>query len=198
MTSSVRPIFAALTNKNNDNMKLRLSIALIFIAALTRLVPHPDNFTPIGAMALFGAAYFSRQVLTLAIPFIALFASDLILNNVFPKYAPEFTLITSWWIYAAFGAVMLAGWLLLRQKVSPVRVIAGSLIASMLFFLITNFSVWVESGMYPKTSAGLMACYAAGLPFLKNTVWGDLFFSAALFGTYEWSSRRSFRVMEGH
>jgi hypothetical protein len=172
-------------------MKLPFAIALVFIAALTRLLPHPDNFTPIGAMALFGAAYFSRQMLTLAVPFIALFISDLVLNNViYRQYFPEFTLITSWWIYAAFGLVMLAGWLLLRQKVSPARVISASLFASAIFFIVTNFSVWLEGTMYPKTAAGLMACYTAGLPFLKNTVLGDLFFSGVMFGTYEWALRR--------
>lgn len=168
-------------------MKLRLSIALVFLAALMRLLPHPDNFTPISAMALFGAAYFSRQTLTLAIPFIALFLSDLVLNNViYRQFYPEFTLITSWWIYAAFGIVMLAGWLILRQKTSPGRIVAASLGASLIFFLVTNFSVWLAGTMYPKTMAGLMTCYAAGLPFLKNTVLGDLFFSAVMFGTYKW------------
>lgn len=172
-------------------MKLRLSIALVFLAALTRLLPHPDNFTPIGAMALFGAAYFNRHALTLAVPFIALFVSDLVLNNViYRQYYPAFTLITSWWIYAAFGLVMLAGWLLLRQKVTLSRVAIASLTASAIFFLVTNFSVWLESTMYPKTVAGLMACYTAGLPFLRNTVLGDLFFSAVLFGTYQWAARK--------
>lgn len=178
-------------NKDSDIMKLKLSIALIFLAALTRLLPHPDNFTPIGAMALFGAAYFSRQALTLTVPFIALFLSDLVLNNlIYRQYYPEFTLITSWWIYTAFGLVMLAGWLLLRQKISPARVVAASLSASALFFLVTNFSVWAEGIMYPKTPAGLLACYTAGLPFLKNTIMGDLFFSAVMFGAYEWMSNR--------
>ena len=173
-------------------MKLRLSIALIFIAALTRLLPHPDNFTPIGAMALFGAASLHRRTIALAVPFLALFLSDLILNNVvYRQYYPEFTLITSWWIYAAFAVVMLLGWLLLRKKASPLGILSASLLASLAFFLITNFSVWLESGMYPKTMAGLLACYTAGLPFLKNTVLGDLFFSAVLFGAFQWSARRS-------
>ena len=172
-------------------MKLSLSIALVFLAALTRLLPHPDNFTPLSAMALFGAAYFSRQVLTLAVPFIALFVSDLILNNViYSQYYTGFTLITSWWIYAAFGAVMLLGWLLLRKQVTPVRVVTASLIASVVFFLISNLSTWAETTLYPKTVYGLMACYTAGLPFLKNTVFGDLFFSAVLFGVYEWMTRK--------
>lgn len=175
-------------------MKLRLSIALIFLAALTRLLPHPDNFTPIGAMALFGAASLNRQVLALAVPFLALFMSDLILNNVvYRQYYPEFTLITSWWIYAAFALVMLLGWLLLRRKATPLRILSASLLASLAFFLVTNFSVWLESGMYPKTPAGLLTCYTAGLPFLKNTVLGDLFFSAVLFGIHQWSVRKSWK-----
>lgn len=173
-------------------MKLRLAIAFVFAAALTRLLPHPDNFTPIGAMALFGAAYFNRQALTLAIPFVALFVSDLILNNVvYRQYYPEFTLITSWWIYAAFGLVMLSGRLLLRTSVTPGRVVAAALVSSLLFFLVTNFSVWAETTMYPKSFNGLLACYTAGLPFLKNTIMGDLFFSAVLFGTYEFVTRHS-------
>jgi hypothetical protein len=182
--------------KNSDKMNIRFAIALILLAALTRLglnlLPYPPhNFSPIAAMGLFGAAYFSRQALTMAVPFLALFFSDLVLNNViYSQYYTGFTLITSWWIYAAFGLVMLAGWLLLRKKVSPIGVLSASLTASAIFFLVTNFSVWLESAMYPKTLAGLMACYTAGLPFLKNTVWGDLFFSTVLFGTYEWMTRK--------
>lgn len=168
-------------------MKLRLALALTFLAALTRLLPHPDNFTPISAMALFGAAYFSQQWRMLAVPFLALFASDLILNNViYRQYYTEFTFITSWWIYVAFALVMLIGWALLRQKVTPGRLLAASLSASALFFVVTNFSTWLDSGMYPQTPAGLAACFAAGLPFLKNTVLGDLFFSGVMFGAYEW------------
>lgn len=175
-------------------MKIRLAIALIFIAALSRLFPHPDNFTPIGAMGLFAAAYFNRSWMMLAVPFAALFLSDLILNNVIYSHLYDgFTLITSWWIYAAFALVMLTGYVLLRGKVSPSRVILASLAASVIFFLVTNFSVWYGGYMpYPKTFAGLMTCYAAGLPFLGNTVLGDLIFSGILFGSFEWVLRSKF------
>jgi hypothetical protein len=179
-------------------MKFRLALALIVIAALTRLFPHPHNFTPIGAIGLFGAAYFGHRWLALAVPFAALFVSDLLINNVLYRefYGEQFVLVTSWWIYAAFGAVMLVGWALLRhQKIAPLRVGLASLGASAVFFLVTNFSVWLESGMYPKTGAGLLACYAAGIPFLGNTVLGDLCFSAVLFGVYEWAARRNVSVV---
>lgn len=175
-------------------MKMRLAIALIFIAALSRLFPHPDNFTPIGAMGLFAAAHFNRNWMMLAVPFAALFLSDLILNNViYSQLYDGFTLITSWWIYAAFALVMLVGYVMLRGKVSPARVAVASLMASGAFFLVTNFSVW-EGGymLYPKNFAGLMTCYAAGLPFFGNTVLGDLVFSAILFGSYEWVLRSKF------
>ena len=174
-------------------MKYRLAIGLIALAALTRLLPHPSNFTPIGAIALFGAAYFNRQWLMLAVPFAALFLSDLFLNNVIYRdlYHNQFTLITSWWIYAAFALVMLAGMGWFGKKVSTFRVLGASLSASAIFFIVTNFSVWAETSMYPKTVAGLAACFTAGIPFLGNTILGDLFFSAAMFGVYEWVNRKS-------
>ena len=172
-------------------MKFRLALALTCLAALTRLLPHPDNFTPISAMALFGAAYFSQQIRMLAVPFLALFLSDLVLNNViYSQYYTSFTFITSWWIYVAFALVMLVGWALLRRKVTPSRLLFASLTSSLLFFVVTNFSVWLGSGIYPQTPAGLTACFAAGLPFLRNTVLGDLFFSGVLFGMYEWMMKR--------
>ncbi len=111
-------------------MKFRLALALIVLAAITRLSLNllpapPHNFSPIAAMGLFGAACFNRRWLALAVPFAALFLSDLFLNNViYRQFYTEFTLITSWWIYAAFGLVMLIGWAALRQKTSPARVIA--------------------------------------------------------------------------
>lgn len=177
-------------------MKLRLALALVLLAVVTRLglnlLPAPPhNFSPIAAMGLFGAAAFNRRWLALAVPFLALFLSDLFLNNViYSQFYSGFTLITSWWIYAAFGLVMLAGRALLRERLTAGRVVGASLAGSLLFFLVTNFSVWAEGTMYAKTGAGLLSCYAAGLPFLKNTVLGDLLFSGALFGAYAWLGRR--------
>jgi hypothetical protein len=86
---------------------------------------------------------------------------------------------------------MVAGMGILRNKVTGVRVLGASISASAIFFLVTNFSVWAESGMYPKTAAGLAACYTAGIPFLGNTILGDLFFSVAMFGVYEWAKQKN-------
>ncbi len=174
-------------------MKVRFAIFLVLAAALVRLLPHPYNFTPIGAMALFSAAHFRRDWLMLAVPFGSLFLSDLLLNNlVYSNLYDHFALITSWWIYAAFALVMGIGLLVLRSKSSPARVAIASLLASVAFFFVTNFSVWAESALYPKTGVGLAECFAAGIPFFSNTLLGDLFFSAVLFGTFEWAQRRNF------
>jgi len=178
-------------------MKYRLALALVALAALTRLLPHPHNFTPIGAIALFGAAYFNRQWLMLTVPFAALFLTDLFINNVIyhELYSGQFQWITSWWIYVAFALIMVTGLGILGSKVTGVRVFGASISASAIFFLVTNFSVWAESGMYPKTALGLAACYTAGVPFLGNTILGDLFFSAAMFGVYEWVKQKNQNVL---
>ncbi|MBK9335706.1 MAG: hypothetical protein IPM98_03605 [Lewinellaceae bacterium] len=169
-------------------MKYRIALVLVLLAALTRLLPHPHNFTPIAAIGLFGAAVFERRMLMFFVPFAALFLSDLFINNViYAAYQTGFAWYTSLWIYAAFAAVIVVGRLLLQNQISTKKVVGASLSASVIFFLVTNFSVWVESGMYPKTLSGLTACFAAGVPFFGNTILGDLFFSAVLFGGYAWA-----------
>lgn len=179
-------------------MKLRIVLSLILLAAVTRLalqfLPHPPhNFSPLAATGLFGAAWLSRRWMAVLVPVIALFISDLFINNiVYSQYYEGFVWYTSLWIYAAFLAVIALGLLFFREKVTPVRVVTASVSGSVAFFLITNFSVWVSGGMYPPTGAGLLACYVAGLPFFSNTLLGDLFFSGVLFGTYAWLTKQQF------
>lgn len=172
-------------------MRFTIALVLILIAAATRLLPHPDNFTPIGAMSLFGAAYLTDRRLAIAIPLLSLFLSDLFLNNVlYSAYFDGFTLITSWWIYGAFLGIFALGWFTLRgRRFSAGRTAAVSVSGSLLFFLVTNFEVWLTGNMYPHTPGGLLTCYVAALPFLQNAILGDLFFCAVLFGVYEWAGR---------
>ncbi|MBN8683770.1 MAG: hypothetical protein J0L99_14090 [Chitinophagales bacterium] len=179
-------------------MKIRLAIALIFLAALSRLLPHPDNFAPIGAIGIFAAAHFSRRPWLLLTPFIALFISDLALNNLlFSQYFDGFAWYTSWTIHAALLFIMVGGWLLLSNKnITPLRVLGASLTGSVIFFLVTNFGAWMEIPSYPQTPAGLMQAYAAGIPFFGNTLLGDLFYSGVLFGVFAWASRWEMRNAE--
>jgi hypothetical protein len=183
------------------SMKIRFAIALILVAVLTRLglnllpVP-PHNFSPITAIGLFGAATLGRRWLAFAVPFAALFLSDLFINNViYPAYFPGFTWITSLWVYAAFALVMLTGRMLLSGKNTAGKVVVASLSASVVFFLASNLSTFFETPLYPKTAEGLLLCYTAGLPFFGNTILGDLFFSVTLFGAWQWVAARQ-RTLE--
>ena len=173
-----------------------LIVLLIFVAAFTRLIPHYPNFTAVGAVALFGGAYLSRRW-AYVIPLVALFVSDLFLNNMiyarqFPEAYEGFTLFHSGSIpvYLAFIAVIFMGTRTLRSVKVP-RVLGSAVLAAVVFFVVTNFAVWATgSVLYPKTPSGLLACYGAALPFFWNTVAGNLFFGAILFGGYEFVARR--------
>lgn len=181
----------------NTKIDLRFGIIvlMIVVAALSRLLPHPPNFTPIGGMALFGAAYFSKKYLAFIIPLLALWMSDLVLNNViypiqFPEYYDgTFAWGISPWIYSSFALIVLLGFGLLKKVKIP-TLIGSSVLASILFFLLTNFGVWASGTAYPMTFDGLMTCYAAGIPFFWNTLAGDLFYVGVLFGGYAFAQQR--------
>jgi len=171
------------------NLRSGILILLIVAAALSRLLPHPFNFTPIGAMALFGAAYFSDRRLAFVVPFAAMWLSDLWLNNVVYGNAAGFQWMGNLWVYGSFLLISMMGFVLLR-KVKVFAVLGTGVLASILFFLITNFSVWLGSTVYPQNLAGLMLCFEAGIPFFGNTLAGDLFYCAVLFGGFEWAQQR--------
>jgi len=157
---------------SNHARLIALISAVIFAAAL-RLLPHPPNFTPIGAMALFGGAHLGRRWIAFAAPLGALLLSDLALG-----------FYDGMWVqYLAVAVVVLIGWAAL-SRVSSMRVIGAALATSLAFFLITNFGTWALSGMYPRTGAGLTACYVAAIPFFQNTVVADLFYAGLLFGGF--------------
>ena len=176
---------------NQTKFRSWVLFSMIILAALSRLLPHPDNVTPVGAMALFGGAYFSRKYLVFLVPLLAMWFSDLLLNNLiyarlYPDYYEGFVWMGNLWVYASFIFIGLIGmWLL--QKISFEKVIGASLLGSILFFLITNFGAWAVDPMYPKTTSGLLTAYGAGLPFFRNTLLGDLVYCGVLFGVFEWA-----------
>jgi len=156
------------------NARILTLLTAILAAAALRLVPHPPNFTPIGAMALFSGAYLGRRgAVALVAPLGALFLSDLVLG--FYRGMPT--------VYFSVALIVIIGWLALR-RVSPIRVGGAAIASSVLFFVLTNFGMWLSSGFYPRTLAGLEACYIAAIPFFQNTVAGDLFYAAILFGGF--------------
>ncbi len=153
------------------NKRSLFILTVIVVAAITRLLPHPSNVTPIAAIALFGAASFSNKRLALILPLAAMFLSDLVIGF-------HNTII---YVYVSFIITSIIG-LLIRNNVNYKTVIAGSLVSSVLFFLITNFGVWVASNSagFPQS---LLTTYELGLPFFRNEIIGTLLFNGVLFGS---------------
>lgn len=157
----------------SNHARLSALFSAILAAAALRLVPHPPNFSPIDAMALFSGAYLGRRALAVIAPLAALLLSDLLLG----VYAGML------FQYAAVGLVAILGMLAL-SRATPLRIAAAAVAGSVLFFAISNFGVWLVTGMYPHNLAGLQACYLAAIPFFQNTLAGDLFYAAILFGGF--------------
>ena len=169
------------------DLRFGIIAVMIFFAAFSRLLPHPPNFTPVGGMALFGAAYFTKKYWAFIIPLLAMFLSDLVINNMvypvlYPEYYEGFTLMTQgwYWMYGSFALIALLGMGILK-KIKVPALIAGSLGASIIFFVITNFGSWASGLFYPLNTTGLVAAYTAGLPFFLNTIAGDLFYVCLLY-----------------
>lgn len=169
---------------------------VIVMAALSRILPHPWNFTPVGAMALFGSAYYGSRLLAFLIPLAALWISDVVINNtIHASFFDGFTLFhpTMLAVYIGFLAVTLTGLLLLR-KVTVLNIAVSAVLGAVAFWLIADFASWLwdpfYQSLYPANFAGLMACYAAGFPFFLKMLLGNLLYSAVLFGGFEWIRRR--------
>ncbi|MCB0397027.1 MAG: hypothetical protein KDD36_10255 [Flavobacteriales bacterium] len=166
---------------NRSNTKALIVIGgMILFAALSRLVPHWPNFTPIAAMALFGGAVVNDKRLAYLMPLTALVISDLALSFMFGY---DFFSIGRIVIYSTFALITYMG-VKMHSKVGVRPVVLKGFLASLIFFVVTNFFVWVSSGMYAHDAAGLMLCYEAAIPYFGNSLLGNAFYLAVLFGGY--------------
>jgi hypothetical protein len=167
-----------LTRNENLFYRTLFALAVIVLAAGLRIAPHPWNFTPLGAMALFSGAFIRDRRLAFLFPLLALFAGDIFVG--FHKLMPI--------VYASFLlSVAIGFWL--RNRRSVARVGAATLFGAIQFFLITNFAVWAFGLSYPRTGAGLLSCYVAGIPFFWNTLAGDVLYASLLFGGFALAER---------
>lgn len=161
--------------KKNTSYQWIVPLILIIFGFSARLLPHPPNFAPIGALALFGGMYLSRR-LALLVPLGAMILSDFFIGF----YSPPIMLS----VYASFAIMNLIGlWARKRKRFSTV--LGGTLLGSTLFFFITNAAVWAFGTTYPLTFSGLMQSYIMAIPFFRNTLLGDLFYIGILAGSYE-------------
>lgn len=154
--------------------KLIIALILIGLGAAFRLLPHLWNFAPIAGAALFAGAYLGRRW-GVAVPVLAMILGDLFLGFY------EWPLLIV--VYGCFILTGLIGSLIKKKNVA--NVVLASLASSFIFFLATNWAVWQFSPWYAKTFEGLMACFIAALPFFRNTLLGDLFYTGVFFGAYE-------------
>lgn len=149
-------------------------LLIILFAVSTRILPHPANFTAIGAVALFSASYLPKKY-AFIIPLSAMFLSDLIIG---------FYGVTMFYVYGSFILTGIVGLYLRTHKKLPF-IICASFLSSILFYLITNFGVWMSpNSFYPRSFPGLIECYTLALPFFRNTLAGDSFYTLSLFYGY--------------
>jgi hypothetical protein len=155
-----------------------VSLTMIFLAAVLRVLPHPWNFTPIGAMALFSGSMFRNRWIAFLLPLASLFAGDIFVG--FHKLMLV--------VYASFAlSVAIGRWLGENRTVA--RIGGAVFVGALQFFAVTNFAMWAIDGFYPKTAAGLAACYAAGLQYFWNTLTADALYAGILFGGYSWAEK---------
>lgn len=165
------------------NKRISIIIAIVFLAALTRLLPHAPNFTPLAAMALFGGAYIGNKYLAILVPLLAMLVSDALMGFNGWAFTEQ--------VIAVYGSFALIAWLgqSMQNNKGALKVAGTTISASVLFFVITNFAVWLGGAfhapaLYPMNMAGIIECYVSAIPFFTNSIAGDLFYSTVLFGGF--------------
>lgn len=169
------------------NLQTGVLSIIILLAAFTRIMPHPPNFSPMAAIGLFGAAHFAKKWQAFFIPLIGIWVSDLVINNyVYSSSSSNFVWFYSgfYWQYMSYILIIFAGLFIFNRGISLTKTFGGMISSSGIFFLVSNFGVWTGGTMYPKNFGGLITCYAAGVPFIHNTIISDVLFTTVLFGTY--------------
>ncbi|MEP7267586.1 MAG: DUF6580 family putative transport protein [Saprospiraceae bacterium] len=165
-----------------------LVLGLLLGGILSRLIPHIPNFTALGATALFAGALLQPKWIAYFLPLMALWISDLFLNNgMYKNMYPE--AYTGWvwmgniWVYISFFLITLLGRKIIT-KIGFKSIFISGVSASLIFFLLTNFGVWYHNPIWPQNLSGLFGCYIFAIPFFWNTLAGDLIFSGMIFGIY--------------
>jgi len=163
-----------MNRSNQSATRVAIIIGMMVLAALTRLIPHPANFTAVLAVALFSGAKLKNKSFAVLLPLIVMMLTDLFKG--FYSLMP--------FVYASVAITALIG-IYVGRKSNPLMIIGGSLTGSVIFFLVTNAGVWsINPQLYPQTWSGLVTCYDFAAPFFRNQIFGDLFFNFLLFGSY--------------
>jgi hypothetical protein len=162
-----------------------LPLLLVVLGVVCRVTPHPWNFAPVGAIALFAGATFANRRAAILVPLIAMFIGDTLLELLTGHGYHSLMPV----LYATYALIAVLGMLLRERRNSPLHIAGAAITGATIFFVISNFAVWPMSTIYPKTFEGLVACYVAAIPFFERTLTSDLLFSAIFFGIYTIAER---------
>ncbi len=170
----------------NNKLQLLFSALIILLIAGSRLIPHTENFVPVFAMILFAAVHFKNKFQAISISIGALWLSDLYINNWgrYAEYHTEFILFASPFNYLAYILIALLSVQFFKNTITIKKVLGSSIGVGVVFFIISNFGVWVSGSLYPMTFDGLITCYIAAIPFFRSTLTSNILFSFVLFGGY--------------
>jgi hypothetical protein len=187
--------------KSKINLRLPMLILMILFAGMWRLFVSSGhtslgNFTPIGAMGLFGGFYFSDKWKAILIPLLTLWLTDLFLNYfVYYGYWKWFY-VGFYYTYGSFILTVFIGRFMTKATVK--NILFAGVSAALLHWIITDFGVWLDGRMYPKNIQGLITCYVMAIPYLKNMIISNLLFSAVLFGLFEFAQHKFVFLMPKH
>lgn len=175
--------------KQLNTNKLWFFYLLIIGLVLSRLIPHPPNFTPIGAIGVFIGAYSMGRLLWV-LPLIALVISDYLIGF--------YDLTSMFFVYIGVFASFLLGKWFLSKNVRVANLIGTAFASGVTFFVISNFGVWLSGQLYPFSISGLIECYIAAIPFFGNTLASNLFYTLLTFGVYEFVVNKRMQQQENH
>ena len=178
---------------------LRAALLLVFITtiAAVRVIINFDtqisplaNFSPVGAMALFGGAYFNKQWKAFSFPLLMLFLSDLVLQQTVFKAYGNGILYGGWyWVYGAFALMTLAArWLLKRITIKSF--ILSVLVCVFIHWTVTDIGVWYGSKIFSQNLQGYIDCLVVAIPYELRFLTGTIVYGTILFGIFEWMQQR--------
>jgi len=185
--------------KHLNQKQIKLLLALVTVGIVSRFLPHPPNVTAVAAASLFAGAILNSRIFAVMLPMVIMYLSDFTINNTLMRgYFPNHEGLVLWmpymtWVYVGFALTALIGFYFLKNR-NNAKLAGGAILATLVFFLVSNYGMFIEPGRYPQTLSGAALCYAAALPFLLNSLIGNLIFTFAIFGIYDSVNERYFKT----
>ena len=184
-------------NKPNSSRNILVFI-IVLLGVMSRFLPHPPNVTGFAAVTLFAGAMLNSRIFAAVLPLGLYYLSDFFINNTVSRsFFPDHEGLVFWssymtFVYLGFAATAIIGYALLKNR-NNTRIASATIIATLAFWVLSNFGILIQPGGYPNTITGAVACFTAALPFLLNSLIGNLIFTFGVFKLYDFISERYFQ-----